>query len=77
MNTIIISTLAVLIGQAAAHGIVTSVTVAGTAYAGYNPNFQFLPTPTQVIGWTVPSDLSLGFVSDYTSPDIICHVGML
>ncbi|KAJ9622466.1 hypothetical protein H2203_006689 [Taxawa tesnikishii (nom. ined.)] len=52
-----------LVATAAAHGTVQGLPILPVPE----------PSPT-VIGWSVPDDLSNGFVSDYTSPDIICHL---
>jgi cellulase len=48
-----------------------------SSYTGYSPSFQFQNPPPTVVGWSIPGDLSNGFIapSQYTNPDIICHVG--
>jgi lytic cellulose monooxygenase (C1-hydroxylating) len=56
-----------------AHGIVTGAIANGVYYEGYSPNFQYQQSPPAVAGWTAPLTQDHGFVSDYTSPDIICH----
>ncbi|MCJ1415343.1 hypothetical protein MMC32_001675 [Xylographa parallela] len=73
-----ISMAAILLGtQVVAHGIVTGVVSGGTFYPGYNPSFQFASPIPKVAGWSSPEDLSLGFISpsDYSTPEIICHLG--
>ncbi|KAK2021361.1 family 61 glycosyl hydrolase [Colletotrichum zoysiae] len=68
--------LAVL--QAAnAHGTVTGIMADGVYYQGYSPSMQFQNPPPKVVGWSIPQDLSNGFVAPdkYSDPDIICHVG--
>lgn len=47
------------------------------SYEGYNPSMQFQKPPPAVVGWSIPDDLSNGFVEpkNYGHPDIICHVG--
>ncbi|MCJ1404613.1 hypothetical protein MMC11_007839 [Xylographa trunciseda] len=71
---------AILLGtRVVAHGIVTGVVSGGTYYQGYSPSFQFANPIPQVAGWSSPEDLSLGFIdpSNYTAPDIICHLGSI
>lgn len=71
-----IAALSWLAQHAAAHGIVTSVVVASTkTYAGYQPDFQYSPTPVPAVGWITPENQDTGFIlpSQYGSPDIICH----
>ncbi|KAK2007995.1 family 61 glycosyl hydrolase [Colletotrichum eremochloae] len=60
-----------------AHGTVTGVKADGVFYQGYSPSMQFQNPPPQVVGWSVPKDLSNGFVAadKYADPDIICHIG--
>lgn len=63
-----------LAASVSAHGYVQGIVAADSYYTGYNPSFQYQsPTPV-VIGWSDPSDLSNGFISDYTSSDINCHL---
>lgn len=73
----IISTL-VLLGSLAAsanaHGRVQGIVAGGTYYEGYSPLFQYDSTEPTVIGWSDPSDLTNGYISDYTSSDINCHL---
>jgi cellulase len=59
------------------HGIVTKIIVGTQTYQGYDPNFQYIPTPPAVIGWTAPLTQDHGPVDSdqYTNPDIICHRG--
>ena len=66
---------ATLVARVSAHGFVTGVVADGTYYQGYNPNFQYMQTPPSVAGWSDPENQGNGPVSDYTSPDIICHLG--
>jgi hypothetical protein len=37
-----------------AHGIVTSIMIGTKTYQGYDPNFQYMPTPPPTIGWASP-----------------------
>ena len=71
-HTLILSGLA-LLSKVSAHGIVTGIVADGVYYQGYDPSFQYQHPPPTVAGWSVPEDQDRGFVSDYTSPDIICH----
>ena len=66
---------AVLVARATAHGIVQGIVADGVYYPGYSPSFQYQNPPPTVAGWSIPEDSNLGFVSDYSSPDIVCHVG--
>lgn len=69
-----VTLLGSLAASVSAHGYVQGIVAADTYYTGYSPSFQYQsPTPT-VIGWSDPSDLSNGYVSDYTSEDINCHL---
>ncbi|MCJ1386058.1 hypothetical protein MMC17_009183 [Xylographa soralifera] len=73
-----ISVAIILLGtRVAAHGIVTGIVAGGTYYLGYSPSFQFANPIPSVAGWSSPEDLSLGFISpsNYSAPDIICHLG--
>lgn len=56
-----------------AHGTVSGIVAGGVWYRGYNPSFQWMNPPPVVAGWSVPKDIDNGFVSDYTSTDIVCH----
>lgn len=67
--------VAALVKTSAAHGHVTGIVAGGVYHSGYSPSFQFRKDPPSVAGWSDPENLSNGFVSDYSSPDIICHVG--
>ncbi|MCJ1285298.1 hypothetical protein MMC26_004638 [Xylographa opegraphella] len=44
---------------------------------GYDPSFQFTNPCPIVAGWSSPEDSSLGFISpsNYSTPEIICHLG--
>ncbi|KIW39416.1 uncharacterized protein PV06_09187 [Exophiala oligosperma] len=64
-----------LVSRVSAHGIVSGIVAGGKWYSGYNPSFQYQNPPPVVAGWSIPEDNDYGFVSDYTSPDIICHKG--
>jgi len=69
---------AVLMGaQVAAHGIVTGIVASGNYHQGYSPYFQYANPIPQVAGWSSPEDLTLGYIdpSNYTTPEIICHLG--
>ncbi|KAF2755606.1 hypothetical protein EJ05DRAFT_513096 [Pseudovirgaria hyperparasitica] len=61
----------------AAHGRVIEVVADGVWYQGYDPSFQYQPSPPTVIGWTAPETQDNGFVAPdaYANPDIICHKG--
>lgn len=63
------------ISPAAAHGYVQGIVAEGQYYQGYRPNFQWQQSTPQVAGWSDPLNINNGYVSDYTSPDIICHLG--
>ncbi|EXJ84836.1 endoglucanase [Capronia epimyces CBS 606.96] len=64
-----------LVSKVSAHGFVQGIVAGGVWHSGYSPLFQYQhPTPV-VAGWSIPEDINNGFVSDYTSPDIICHKG--
>ncbi|KAK1977969.1 family 61 glycosyl hydrolase [Colletotrichum cereale] len=60
-----------------AHGTVTGVMADGVFYEGYSPQMQYQNPPPKVVGWSIPQDLSNGFVAvdKYADPDIICHIG--
>ncbi|MCJ1373275.1 hypothetical protein MMC20_004503 [Loxospora ochrophaea] len=60
----------------AAHGTVSGIVANGKYFEGYSPSFQFESPPPVVVGWSIPEDLSNGFISpeNYTNPDIICHL---
>ncbi|KEF51604.1 murein transglycosylase [Exophiala aquamarina CBS 119918] len=64
-----------LLSKVQAHGHVTGVVAGGEWYSGYIPSFVFQKPPPVVAGWTTNDVLDNGFVSDYNSPDIICHKG--
>jgi lytic cellulose monooxygenase (C1-hydroxylating) len=64
-----------LLSTVSAHGIVTGIVANGAWQSGYDPSFSFQNPPPIVAGWSIPTDMDRGFVSDYTSPDIICHKG--
>ncbi|KAI9689311.1 MAG: hypothetical protein M1822_009961 [Bathelium mastoideum] len=65
-----------LASTVAAHGQVSGIVANGLFYEGYSPSMQYSNPAPVVIGWSIPEDLSNGFVasSDLTSPDVICHV---
>ncbi|KZL71499.1 glycosyl hydrolase family 61 [Colletotrichum incanum] len=60
-----------------AHGTVNGIMADGVFYEGYSPQMQYKKPPPQVVGWSIPQDLSNGFVAvdKYADPDMICHVG--
>ncbi|RMZ82041.1 hypothetical protein DV736_g6642, partial [Chaetothyriales sp. CBS 134916] len=64
-----------LLSRASAHGIVKGIVAGGKYYPGYQPYFSDLSRQPVVGGWSSPEDSNYGYVSDYTSPDIICHKG--
>jgi cellulase len=66
--------IAALGGHVAGHGIVTKIIAGTKTYQGYDPNFQYMPTPPAVIGWTAPATQDRGPVpANYQDPDIICQ----
>ncbi|EXJ94430.1 endoglucanase [Capronia coronata CBS 617.96] len=73
-STALLGALA-LISKVSAHGTVQGIVAGGVWYSGYSPLFQYQYPPPVVAGWSIPEDINNGFVSDYTSPDIICHKG--
>ncbi|KIW21110.1 hypothetical protein PV08_01689 [Exophiala spinifera] len=73
-STTLVGALA-LVSKVSAHGIVSGIVAGGQWYSGYNPSFKYSNNPPVVAGWSIPDDGDYGFVSDYTSPDIICHKG--
>jgi len=66
--------LGLLTSQVTAHGYVQGIVADGVFYQGYRPNFQYQTPPPQVPGWSDPANIDNGFVKDYTSSDIICHL---
>ena len=60
-----------------AHGVVSGIVADGVYYQGYTPSLQYQNPPPKVVGWSIPEDLSTGFVdpNNYTTPEIICHLG--
>jgi hypothetical protein len=64
-----------LLSKVSAHGIVSGIVANGAWQSGYDPSFQYSNPPPVVAGWSIPQVSDRGFVSDYTSPDIICHKG--
>ena len=62
---------------ASAHGIVTKITAGGKTFDGYDPSFQYQPSPPAVAGWTAPSTQSRGPVTSdkVASEDMICAAG--
>lgn len=69
--------LAALAAKAAAHGLVTKIMIGTATYQGYDPNFQYQPTPPAVIGWSSPESQDRGPVPGNAlgDPDIICARG--
>ncbi|KAH0363703.1 putative endoglucanase, partial [Aureobasidium melanogenum] len=66
--------LATLASTVSAHGHLQSIGASGTVYAGFNNSILYSNTKPELIAWsdTVKDN---GYVSDYTSPDMICHAG--
>lgn len=59
--------------RVAAHGHVTNVVVNGVSFAGFDiGSFPYMDDPPTVAAWTTPNTGN-GFVTDYSSEDIICH----
>jgi hypothetical protein len=71
-----ISGLVALASKAAAHGVVTGIVADGIYYEGYHADFQYMSDPPVVVGWSIPEDLSNGFIAPdaYATGDIICHL---
>ncbi|KAL9053289.1 MAG: hypothetical protein Q9162_004840 [Coniocarpon cinnabarinum] len=76
-NVQVAGLLASLATSVAAHGYVQSIVAGTSTYTGYNPSFQYQTPAPVVAGWSDPEDQSNGFISpsNYTGPDIICHLG--
>ena len=55
-----VSLLLALAQHAAAHGIVTKIVAGTKTYQGYDPNFQYMPTPPPTIGWAAPATQDRG-----------------
>jgi len=71
-----VSIIAALSHHVAGHGIVTKIVAGTKTYQGYNPNFQYMPTPPPTIGWAAPATQDMGPVpGDPSNPDIICQRG--
>ena len=72
--------VAALLGSLAAtvvaHGTVSNIRVGNNDYQGYSPSMQYTNPPPKVAGWSVPEDLSNGFIdpNNYTTQNIICHL---
>ncbi|CAD0112457.1 unnamed protein product [Aureobasidium uvarum] len=66
--------LATLASTVSAHGHLQSIGASGTVYAGFNNSILYSNTKPDLIAWsdTVKDN---GYVSDYSSPDMICHAG--
>ncbi|CZT44775.1 related to endoglucanase [Rhynchosporium secalis] len=76
MNTAVLGLLATA-AKVAAHGFVDELNVDGVTYAGYIVTTAAYSTnPPKTIGWSETAT-NLGFVSpsQYTTSDIICHLG--
>ncbi|PLB49832.1 hypothetical protein P170DRAFT_426699 [Aspergillus steynii IBT 23096] len=59
--------------RVAAHGHVTNIVVNGVSFAGFDiGSFPYMEDPPTVAAWTTPNTGN-GFVTDYSSEDIICH----
>lgn len=68
--------LGALSASAAAHGYVQGIVAGGIWYEGYGAYFQFSSPQPVVIGWSIPEDLSSGYIdpANYSTPNIICHL---
>lgn len=77
MKTYSAALVAGLAAKAAAHGIVTKVTIGTQTYQGYDPSFQYQTPQPVVIGWSSPESQDRGPVpgTAYGDPDIICARG--
>jgi cellulase len=69
-----VAALASLVSTVSAHGYLQSVVVAGTDYSGWNNTLLYTNSPPQLVAWSDTVNDN-GFVSDFYSPDIICHKG--
>ncbi|KAL4799549.1 glycosyl hydrolase family 61-domain-containing protein [Aspergillus venezuelensis] len=65
--------IAALASTAAAHGIVTSIDIAGKHYDGFNTDNAWDKSLESIAWRTTATDQ--GFVENLNSPDIICHEG--
>jgi hypothetical protein len=77
MKSSLLSFVTALSCHASAHGIVTKIVAGTSTYQGYDPNFQYMPTPPAVIGWTAPQTQDRGPVdgTNLQNPDVICQRG--
>lgn len=66
--------VALLSSGVAAHGYVQGIVADNVFYQGYRPSFQYLASPPRTPGWSDPKNLDNGFISNYSSPNIICHL---
>lgn len=75
MTLLTVCLIAALAHHAAAHGIVTKIVAGTKTYQGYDPNFQYMPTPPPTIGWAAPATQDRGPVdgTKLADPDIICQ----
>lgn len=55
----------------AGHGYVSGAVVDGQYYGGYVVTYAYTDNPPDTIGWSTEAT-DLGFVDDYSDPDIIC-----
>lgn len=66
-------TAGLLITQAAAHGHVQGITTDGVPQS----STQSQNSTYSLAAWSAPSTINSVFVNNYTSPDIVCHVGVV
>ncbi|PNS15500.1 hypothetical protein CAC42_759 [Sphaceloma murrayae] len=59
-----------------AHGFVHEIVVNGQHYKGYDILTQWWQPQDRpvVAGWSIPNNQNNGYVSDYQSPNMICHI---
>ncbi|KAF4549369.1 putative glycosyl hydrolase family 61 protein 6 [Elsinoe fawcettii] len=60
-----------------AHGFVHEIVVDNQRYQGYDILTQWWQPQDRpvVAGWSIPNNKNNGYVSDYESDDMICHIG--
>ena len=77
IKNIVLAGAFVSVSQVMGHGTVSGIVADGIYYQGYSPSFQFQHPSPAVVGWSIPEDLSNGFIdpSNYTTAEVICHLG--
>jgi hypothetical protein len=71
-----LSAVATLVSTVVAHGIVTGFTADGVSYTGWTQAMPYMKNPPAIAAWST-TVRDTGFVGpvNYTTPDIICHMG--